>query len=410
VLGVGGMGLVFQAQDPQLQRLVALKILLPGQAFNANARQRFVQEARAAAAIEHDHIVPIYQVGEDQGMPYLAMQYLRGESLEARLRRPGKLPLGEVVRIGREIAEGLAAAHAKGLTHRDIKPANIWLEEERGRVKILDFGLARLTEDMRLSQGGSIAGTPGYMAPEQVQGERADSRSDLFGLGCVLYALATGQAPFVSTDPSSMLLAVVQQHPQPPRERDAEVPAALSALVMQMLAKRREDRPASARAVADALSSLAAAPTQMAHASVSASRPAGAAEQPTAVFGRSRGMGGRKWRWPLVAAGLLLLAGGIGAGGYFLFRTKDEDRPAPEGILPERSPLDALDPAQIPADEQRAWHPKELVAILGEQRQRSVCDIADFAVSPDGKWIAATARGGKFSSLRRPRCGCTGRM
>jgi WD40 repeat protein len=391
VLGAGGMGVVFQAEDPQLQRLVALKILLPGLVFKTDARQRFLQEARAAAAIEHDHIVPIYQVGEDQDIPYLAMQYLRGESLEARLRRPGKLPLAEVCRIGREIAEGLAAAHAKGLTHRDIKPANIWLEEGRGRVKILDFGLARLTEEARLSQGGSVAGTPGYMAPEQLRGERADARSDLFALGCVLYALTTSQAPFTSPDPGSMLLAVALQHPPPPRERDAAVPAALSALVMQLLAKRREDRPASARVVADALTALAAAPTKEPPVLASVPQPAVAADEATAVLPRHRAVRGWRWRWPLVAAGLLLLVGGIWAGGQFLFRTKDGNGPAPSVTLPERSPLDALDPAQIPEDERRPWHPQELVAILGEQRQRFASGIQDFALSPDGKWIAAVS-------------------
>src|SRR5207302_3265782 len=140
---VGGMGIVFQAEDPQLQRLVALKVMKPGLAASSSARQRFLREARAAAALEHDHIVPIYQVGEDRGVPFLAMPLLRGETLEERLEREGKPPLAEVVRIGQEIAEGLSAAHERGLMHRDIKPANLWLEGERSRVKIVDFGLAR---------------------------------------------------------------------------------------------------------------------------------------------------------------------------------------------------------------------------------------------------------------------------
>src|SRR5262249_7079741 len=147
VLGAGGMGVVFHAEDPQLQRAVALKVVLPALAASASARERFLREARAAAAIEHDHIVTIHQVGEDRKLSFLQMQSLGGESLEDRLKREPKLPAAEVLRIGREVAEGLAAAHEGGLVHRDIKPANIWLEGNRGRVKILDFGLARAVAD-----------------------------------------------------------------------------------------------------------------------------------------------------------------------------------------------------------------------------------------------------------------------
>jgi len=152
ILGSGGMGVVFHAEDPALQRPVAVKAMLPRMAASASARLRFLREGRAAASLHHDHIVPIYQVGEDRGVPFLAMPLLRGESLEDRLKREGEgaLPPAEVCRIGREIAEGLAAAHARGLVHRDVKPANVWLESDgesvmptSGRVKILDFGLAR---------------------------------------------------------------------------------------------------------------------------------------------------------------------------------------------------------------------------------------------------------------------------
>src|SRR5262249_28475988 len=148
--------------------LVALKVLKPEHAASPVARQRFLREAQAVAALEHDHIVAIYQVGEDRGVLFLAMPLLRGETLQNRLHREGALAPAEVVRIGREVATGLAAAHAHGLVHRDIKPGNIWLEDGTGRVKILDFGLARPAQDeAHLTQSGAVVGTPAYMAPEQ---------------------------------------------------------------------------------------------------------------------------------------------------------------------------------------------------------------------------------------------------
>src|SRR5262249_10718453 len=169
VLGVGGMGVVFQAEDLQLQRLVALKVMRSAMLASASARRRFLREAQASAGIDHEHIVTILQVGEDRGVPYLAMQLLQGETLEERLKREGKLPPAEVLRIGGEIAVGLAAAHQRGLIHRDIKPANIWLETlhdtgapsaSRDRVKILDFGLARaFGGEAHLTQSGVVGGT-----------------------------------------------------------------------------------------------------------------------------------------------------------------------------------------------------------------------------------------------------------
>jgi serine/threonine protein kinase len=178
VLGKGGMGLVLLAEDVELARPVALKVMLqvmlPRAAKNPSARQRFVQEARAAAKLRDDHIVTIFQVSEDHGVRFLAMELLDGVSLDDVLASGLPLDMPEILRIGREIAQGLAAAHEKGLIHRDIKPANLWLDQAHGgRIKILDFGLARLEgADIHLTQSGAIVGTPAYMAPEQGRGER----------------------------------------------------------------------------------------------------------------------------------------------------------------------------------------------------------------------------------------------
>jgi len=255
VLGAGGMGVVFRAEDPQLQRLVALKAMLPDLAANESARQRFLREARAAAKLKHDHIVSIYQVGEDRGAPFLAMEFLEGEALEDRLKREGKLPMAEVTRIGREIAEGLQAAHEHGLIHRDIKPGNVWLEGKRGRAKILDFGLARSAkDDVHLTQSGAIVGTPAYMPPEQARGEAVDGRCDLYSLGCVLYRLCTGELPFKGDNTMSLLLALATEQPKSVREINADVPPPLADLIMRLLAKDPAQRPATAGEVAEALS------------------------------------------------------------------------------------------------------------------------------------------------------------
>ena len=256
VLGVGGMGVVFLAEDPQLKRRLAVKAMKPVLAASAEARQRFLREAQAAAAVEHDNVISIYQVGEEKGVPFLAMPLLRGESLEDRLRRDGALPLPEVLRIGREIAEGLQAAHAGGLIHRDVKPSNVWLEEGRGRVKILDFGLARGKGDMQLTLPGSVLGTPAYMAPEQAGGKAVDHRCDIYSLGCVLYRMSSGEAPFQGADVRNVLKQVLLDTPRPLGERRPSLPPELSRLVTRLLAKDPSARPASAGSVADALRAL----------------------------------------------------------------------------------------------------------------------------------------------------------
>jgi WD40 repeat protein/serine/threonine protein kinase len=325
LLGAGGMGVVFRAEDPSLERQVALKVMRPALASNPAARQRFLREARLTAALEHDHIVTIFQVGEDRGIPYLAMPLLKGESLERRLKRQGKLPLAETLRIGREIALGLAAAHARGLIHRDIKPGNIWLEARGepgasvpgGRVKILDFGLARPAADTaHLTQSGAIVGTPAYMAPEQTRGGAAGPSADMFSLGCVLYRMATSVLPFTGPDTLALLAALANDTPAAPCELDPSLPAAFSDLVMRLLARKPEHRPQSAHVVAGWLEVLqrdqsAALPglPKRADDTQSLDQSAGAAATPAPA---------RPLRRPrlLLVAAVVLVAAGLGA---FLF-------------------------------------------------------------------------------------------
>jgi serine/threonine protein kinase/WD40 repeat protein len=366
VLGAGGMGVVFLSEDPSLKRPVALKVIRPALAARPITRQRFQQEAQAAAAVKHDHIATIYYVGEDRGVPFLAMEYLEGETLEDRLRRDGELPIAEAVRVGREIAEGLAAAHERGLIHRDVKPGNIWLEAPRVRVKLLDFGLAQLPEadaalgqsDMppgivappveaksqvhaRLTPSDMILGTPGYMAPELARrGAAVDARCDLFSLGCVLYRMTTGEEPFRGTTAMDTLVAVVHDNPKPPRELNPDVPPALSHLVMRLLAKDPAMRPPSAATLITDLKLGAEAP------------------RPT----RSEDSGRKKHRFRLLVAGLAV--SGLAALVVILLFARGviRHRDKPEEMLAEEA---------LPLEE-----------ILRLEDEGAISDVA---FSPDGK-------------------------
>jgi serine/threonine protein kinase len=253
VIALGGMGVVLRAFDPALHRLVAIKVLAPALAGSATARRRFTREAQAAAAVCHDHVVAVHGVSEADGLPYFVMQYVAGESLQARLSRTGPLELEEVVRIGMQAASGLAAAHVQGLIHRDVKPANLLLEGGLARVKITDFGLARTADGVQLTQAGVVAGTPEYMAPEQARGEQVDRRADLFSLGSVLYACCTGVPPFRGATPLAVLRRVSDETPAPIRSLNPDVPAWLEALVARLLAKDPADRLQSAAEVASLL-------------------------------------------------------------------------------------------------------------------------------------------------------------
>jgi serine/threonine protein kinase len=253
VVGRGATGVVLKARDAKLQRVVALKVLAARLAASASARERFVREAQATAAVRDDHVIAIYGVNDDGPFPYLAMDYIAGVTLEQWIKQGGPLELPEILRIGRQVASGLAAAHAQGLIHRDIKPANILLENGVQRVKITDFGLARAVADAGPMERGVIVGTPNFMAPCQARGEPTSERSDLFSLGAVLYTLCTRRPPFEGDTAAKVLKSVCEDTPPPIRAVRPDLPEDLCDLVGKLLAKDPRDRFGSAREVADLL-------------------------------------------------------------------------------------------------------------------------------------------------------------
>jgi uncharacterized protein (TIGR03067 family) len=253
VLGKGGFGVVLRAFDEKLHRMVAIKVLAPAYAAVGSARKRFVREARSAASVKNEHVVAIYGVQDETEPPYLVMELIDGISLEDKLDKHGPLSVREVLRIGLQLAEGLAAAHKQGLIHRDIKPANVLLENGVERVKITDFGLARAVDDASMTQSGTVAGTPMYMSPEQASGETIDHRSDLFSLGTVLYAMCTGHPPFRATGTHAVLMRVIEDTPRPIREINADIPEWLCDIISKLHAKKPEERFQTAKDVAELL-------------------------------------------------------------------------------------------------------------------------------------------------------------
>jgi WD40 repeat protein len=453
VLGQGGMGAVLLAEDTKLGRRVALKVMLPRLTASASGKLRFLREARAAAQVRHDNLVVIHHVDEDRGIPFLAMEYLEGETLDSRLKRDGNLPLAEVLRIGIELAHGLAAAHQCGLIHRDVKPGNVWLEVGWGRVKLLDFGLVRAREDEgRLTGDGGWLGTPAYMAPEQVlDPSHVEPAADLFSLGCVLYEMSTGSAPFAAGDAISVKISGQRRPPLPPGKHNAALPAAFADLVLRLLHPEPEQRGAGAAVVAAELERIAksaAAPRRrwllaaglllplfvgLIAAVLVIRTPAGdvtvETDDPNIEL---TARGNDLVRIRDLKTGKTLT---LDAGKYTLAMTDDPDgvtvelpgagpivlrragakvvtitrKAAPAAAAPpvampkvprpdERVPADALDRAAIPraalawpggGDPDRA--PPELVAILGDGRLRALGPSFAPDLSPDGRWLAVTS-------------------
>ncbi len=242
-LGRGGMGVVYKGYESSLHRHVAIKMLSEALADDASVVERFFREARSMAQLNDPHIVQIYLVGEDQGQPFFAMEFVEGESLSQRLKRERQLDPIEASRILLQVAQGLAAAHDRGVIHRDIKPANL-LITQRGVIKVADFGIALATQDFnkKLTGTGQFVGTPGYLSPEVCLGKQVDQRSDIFALGIVYFEMLTGQSPYKDESPLGMMLEVVQAGIPDVREVNASIDPRLSEILQRMVAKDPADR------------------------------------------------------------------------------------------------------------------------------------------------------------------------
>ena len=259
-LGKGAMGLVYLARDPQIERTLALKTVRfdgPSQSFSvAEAKARFLKEAKISGRLQHPNIVTVFDVGEDEGTLFLAMEYISGGSLAQRLSDPGSFPVVDRIRILSEVADALAHAHQRGVIHRDVKPANILLTDT-SVAKVTDFGIGKLlTGDTDLTTTGQMVGSPAYMSPEQIRGDKLDVRSDIFSLGVVLYQTLTLKKPFPADTLTTLVYQILHDEPADPLVHNDELPPEISDVVRRCLAKNREDRYGDATEIADELRAL----------------------------------------------------------------------------------------------------------------------------------------------------------
>ena len=360
-IGKGAMGEVYKAHDPLLNRFVALKTIAPALAADPDFKKRFQREAQSAAQLNHPNIITVYDFGDEQGLTYMAMELLEGVDLREAIRARALGHLGRKLEVMEQIAEGLAFAHSRGVVHRDLKPGNIHLQPS-GHIKILDFGLARLgASDM--TKTGTVMGTPHYMSPEQVRGQKADARSDVFSLGAVFYEILCNHRPFEADSVHGVLFQILEQEPEPMRKWEPEVPPSAVALVEKALAKDPARRYADAGEMARALAELRETmegdtlagpgasertmfqgadativePASSVHASIRGATALTLARTPAAagqshlprtvrpdptLAGRAvdDGAGGsRAWLWGGIAAGVVVVAA---AGGFLWMRSR----------------------------------------------------------------------------------------
>ena len=354
-LGGGGMGVVYRAEDTRLGRIVALKFLAPELTRDPRAKQRFINEARAASQLDHPNICTIHEIDEtEDGRLFLSLACYEGETARERLEK-GPMPLDEAVAMGVHVAKGLAEAHSRGIVHRDIKPANIFLSND-GRARILDFGLAKLAGQTRLTRVGGTVGTVAYMSPEQARGTGdVSAGTDIWSLGVVLYEALTGELPFPGERPESILYSLVHESPRPPSELRADVPAKLEAIVMKCLEKDPDDRFRTASELVEELNRFRG------HAS-SLIRAGTTARIPLRAFGRRRA---------LVAAGAALV---VCAGLLIVPQGRDAVR----GLLAGRALPDLRQVAVLPLDAPENSTDEELAGGLRDYLTFRLSQIEQF--------------------------------
>jgi len=321
LLGKGGMGTVYLAADHALDRPVAIKVLPLHLSEDEAIVARFQREARAIAKLRHPNLMHIYTVGEHEGRPYFAMEYVKGSTLAFVLAQTGPMPPAQAAQVAGEVLAALDKVHGAGIVHRDIKPANIMIDED-GRTILMDFGLARQAEEVPLTGDHTVLGTPNYMSPEQAKGDPVDPRCDIYSLGIVLYEMLTGAAPFKGKSSFEILRQHIESSVPPPSEFQPGVPGALDQIVATAVAKSADDRYEDVRQMAAALGAVLPSPTllRLAGASGSTSGPtvllpqaggmvASTVRLPTTVASGGVSAGRRGWLAAALAAAVLVLAG-----------------------------------------------------------------------------------------------------
>jgi serine/threonine-protein kinase len=335
-IGSGGMSTVYRAMDVTLEREVAIKLMNREVASDSDQLERFRREARAVAQLSHPHIVGVIDAGEDDGRPYIVLEYVEGETLKNRIRRMGRLPIAEAVAYAIEIARALGAAHARHIVHRDVKPQNVLIDEE-GSAKVADFGIARTLEEDGLTADGRVLGTTDYVSPEQALGQHVTGQSDLYSVGIVLYEMLTGEVPFTGDSQVAVAMKHVREEIPDVQLKRPEVSAALAAVLDTATAKRQEDRYANdAELISDLEDVLA----------IEAARAGSTTGEVTTVL-RTLPSGKRRrvpfrLRHPLTLGAIVLIVAAIVAGGLVFLANRTHHG---TGKLPQSAPAAA--PTQV---------------------------------------------------------------